>query len=181
MFSENYLAERKHRFTINAWNIKSIISEDIIENPDTEFFNLFKYRKDIKRGKHTAYFLPSGNPNINEDGDYIYYILRGIRNNPSVGFNTKEELYLFLLLVDFWSSSIRPVNLFIRRRRDLIGRVDTFDLIHAIFGNKSGLHISSNLLSEIYYYIQDKKASRSDIPIYIKIIPKEDFPNGEIF
>lgn len=180
MFSDNYLAERKHRFIINAWNIKTIISEDIIENPDSDFFNLFKYKKDIKRGKHTAFFLPSGNPNLNEDGDYIYYILRGIRSNPSLGFNTKEELYLFLLLVDFWSTTIRPTNLFIRRNNQT-NSVDTFDLIHSVFGNRSGLFISSNLLSEVYYYIQDKKASRSDIPIYTKIIPKEDFPNGEIF
>lgn len=177
MFSENYLAERKHRFIINAWNIKSIILEDIIENPDAEFFNLFKYRKDIRRGKHTVYFLPTGNPNVNEDGNYIYYILRGLRNNPSLGFNTKEELYLFLLLIDFWSSSIRPINLFVRRRPNLINRVDTFDLIHGVFKNSSGLFISANLLSEIYYYIQDKKASRSSIPIYTKIIPKEDFSN----
>lgn len=177
MFLDNYPPDRKNRFIINGFNINSIILEDIIEDPNAEFFNLFKYRKDIKRGKHTTYFPPAGNPNLNEDGDYIYYILRGLRNSPSLGFNSKEELYFFLLLVDFWSSTIRPVNLFIRRRRDLIGRVDTFDLIHVIFGIRSGLHISSNLLSEIYYYIQDKKASRSGIPIYTKIIPKEDFSN----
>lgn len=106
MFLDYLSSARKQGFIINACNIKSIISEDIIENPNA-FFNLFKYRKDTSRGRAPIYFPLSDKPNVNENGDYIYYILRGIRNNPIIGFNTKEELYLFLILIDIWCPLLR--------------------------------------------------------------------------
>ena len=172
MFLDNYHSDRKQRFIANVCNINSIILKDIIEDPDAEFFNLFKYRKDIQRGKDPICFPPIGTPNVNEDGEYIYYILRGIRNHPSIGFNTKEELYLFLILIDLWISSFKTLNLFTKRRSNVTVSIYTFTLIRIIFGNRSDLHISKTLLSEIYKYILDKKRSRSNIPIYTKIISR---------
>lgn len=68
--------------------------------------------------------------------------------------------------------SFETVNLFTKRRDDLISRSDTFDLIQLIFGERLEIPITRDLLYKFYSYVLYKKRSESNIIIYTKIVSK---------
>lgn len=166
----------------------SILYNTQIENADISgLIDFVKFRKDYPNSKEVIYFPPGDNPEIDENGDYIYYIIKGLRQFPGIAFSSKIELYFFLIYLDFfnlttyYNTLFKPSLFFYINIDDNITRETPFYILRLLYRDQLYKYDIRLFFLSLIKYIEKRKFENGNIFIYIKKIPhSEIFENNPI-